>query len=364
MDLQKPREFRNRLLELLNDIDDWLASHEEKYFKLEVVDDSTVSLSWDYIGATDILFTNDSRGNKDWFRYTNLTSEPLNPNGTIISNLGKDKTFTFKLEGTDAEVTYSTKQETPEEPEQPKPEKPSRKVPVSFYYPQPEMREFVNCEKTWQVGQVNEVLKNNEYCVVSISGLLKDGNWEQKIKNIGKRIPDTDKLLYILIQDEPRHAGYSVDDLEEILGYCHQYWSAKPAINYTVGEMLDKSIPKTDHVVVCNFYPFFEETDAGYAQIFNEEDFADYLERVLDVGDYEFGITAQAFYSTPKARHPWRKPPVGSPHWYKRFIQSRDDIIHLQWWAYKYGRDDWKYAKDMPELLEEIKNINKQLWQG
>jgi len=343
--------------EVMNDLDEYIAQ-DDKYFRLEALDLDTVKLTYNYLDVKDILFTNDKREGKPWFSYFDLTGKRPNPDGTIIDELGSGLDFKFKLDNADRVIEYSTKE---------KPELPVKEVPVSFYYPKNlhEVRDYVNCGKVWQVGQIEDMLGEYKYGIVYISGLFKQENkdrWQSIVQNIGTRLSNREGLLYILLQDEPFHKGFTTEDLRQLIGWCHQYWSVKPAINYTIDNCLDQRMPAVDHVVVVNFYPFFER-GTEYPQIFDESDFQGYLHRVLEsaseVFDFEFGLTGQAFWNK-SSRFPWRKPPLESPEWYKKAVLSHN-IIHFQWWAYDSGNGQWGYLKEMPELLNEIKKVNQEL---
>ncbi|MDR9366403.1 MAG: hypothetical protein RI575_13775 [Balneolaceae bacterium] len=166
-------------------------------------------------------------------------------------------------------------------------------------------------------------------------------------------IDEYNNIEFVLLHDEPRHKGLSVELLEMIVDEAKKI---KPnyryAFTFSRGNARNADLPSNIDIVGINFYPFYYQSYYPQRHFTTKQQFNDHLSSTIrsvksKVKNAEIFIVGQGFYDESK----YRKPPVESALWYAEFAKKSEEVVGLLWFEWR-DRQNWKGTRSIADLYE------------
>lgn len=141
---------------------------------------------------------------------------------------------------------------------------------------------------------------------------------------------------FIILEDEPRHKGFSVKQLERMVEIAREeIGDYKFTFSFMRRASWENILPENLDVVWINFYPFYRQDYYPELFINTQENFNRLLSTTLarvrkKIPHAKIMLTGQAFYD----EH-YREPPLKSVQWYHEFIQNHEYILGILWYQWR-----------------------------
>lgn len=162
-----------------------------------------------------------------------------------------------------------------------------------------------------------------------------------------------DNIEFVLLHDEPRYKGFSVELLELIVNEAKKINpDYKYAFTFSRGNARNADLPSNADIVGINFYPFYYQSYYPQRYFTTKKQFNNHLRSTIrsvksKVPNSEILIVGQGFYDESK----YRKPPVDSVRWYTEYVQNHEDVIGLLWFEWR-DRQNWKGTRSISDIYE------------
>jgi GNAT superfamily N-acetyltransferase len=169
-------------------------------------------------------------------------------------------------------------------------------------------------------------------------------------------IDEYDNIEFILLHDEPRHKGFSVELLELIVEEAKKINpDYRYAFTFSRGNARNEDLPSNADIVGINFYPFYYQSYYPQRYFTTKKQFNDHLNSTIrsvksKVENAEILVVGQGIYDESK----YREPPVESALWYAEYIKKSENIIGLLWFEWR-DRQVWKGTRSIADLYEQQK---------
>lgn len=221
----------------------------------------------------------------------------------------------------------------------------------------------VNFGKSFSPVSAGKIYEQGIASVVSMSHTMKPeqtvAQWRTILRRHAKVIKNfnPENIPFILLQDEPLAAGFTVNQLEKMVNEARSIIGSEFKYGFTFTRMhvqfRRSRLPQNADIYGINLYPFFERDYDSDNWVESEQDFRREFYGMMKAARKKapegasFFITGQAFSQPGK----WRKPPYESPLWYAKAVHETPDIAGLMWFEWR-DRGRWIGTQSMPELLK------------
>lgn len=175
-------------------------------------------------------------------------------------------------------------------------------------------------------------------------------------------IDEYDNIEFILLHDEPRHKGFSVELLELIVEEAKKMNpNYRYAFTFSRGNARNADLPSNVDIVGINFYPFYYQSYYPQRYFTTKKQFNDHLSSTIrsvksKVESAKILIVGQGFYDESK----YRNPPVESALWYGEYANKNEDVVGLLWFEWR-DRQNWKGTRSIADLYQLQKEAYRVL---